>query len=582
MDEGPRASAAPSSASGHFWRVKPRVSAAQLDALGDLPPLIAQLCWNRGLTTLAGVDAYFAIPAIDAGDPWRLPDMARAVDRIECAIRERELICIHGDYDVDGIAGATLLAEFLTALDARVTSFLPSRYVHGYGLKQGPIERLHAEGVQLLITVDCGVSNVREATVARGLGMELIITDHHVAPDTLPAALAVINPTRRDVGHEADRCLSGTGIAYRLAQALATRFPSAAERLPSLVELVALATVADVAPLSGQNRALVQLGLARLRDHPRPGLRALLAEARTTPGNVDEDVIGFRLGPRLNAAGRQGCPCPAFDLLATSSESEAQRLAKYLEDANRTRQRVCTETVKQAKDIVITEGGPGRFGIVAAEGWSIGLVGLVASKLSEAYYRPWLVMASDGTRWRGSARSIPGFNVTAALDSCAELLEGYGGHEQAAGCTVDGKHLDALRQRLFAYAEQNLHDETLIPWREIDARVNIVTLKRPEIADWLDRMAPFGCGNERPVFAVEGAQANFPRRVGADSSHLKFQAMQRTVMLPAIAFGFGGWAPALAQAHPIDLAVTLKRNEYQGRRDVELEVKDVRTSPNVT
>lgn len=562
------------------WIVAPRVPSAQLRALApDLPPLLAQLCVNRGLSTRDAIDEFFRTPDVSDGDPFRLPEMTRAVDRIERAIRDRELVAVYGDYDVDGVASAALLTQFLEALGARVRPFIPSRQQDGYGLRAEPLARHREQGVSLVVTVDCGVSGAAEVDYARGIGIDVVVTDHHTAPETLPRAVAVVDPARRDLGHPEDRCLAGVGIAFRVAQALATRFPGADACLSELLDLVALATIADVCDLTGQNRALVRLGLQRMRAQPRPGLRALMLRAAVFPDRLDEESVAYRLAPRLNAAGRMASAMDAYALLRARTLDEALPLADTLHELNQRRQQEQDGSLREAHALIAALAEVPPFVTVRHDGWSSGTVGLVAGKLAEAYCRPVLVLSRDGASWRGSARSIPGFDVTAALSACADLLEAFGGHAGAAGCVVPDRHVEELRIRLEEYAATRLAPEDLTPALAVDARVRFATIVDPAVLRGLRALAPFGPGNEQPTFETDGVGLTWPRQVGRTSSHLKFGARSDARTIGAIAFGMGALFPQLGPGARADLVYSPRWRDagYDGgEATLELCVEDIR------
>lgn len=562
------------------WVQAPRESDARLRELApDLPPLLAQLCVNRGLASRDAIDAFFRAPDASDGDPFRLPDMASAVGRIERAVRAGEPIGIYGDYDVDGVASAALLAQFLEALGAHVHPFIPSRQHDGYGLRPEPIARLRERGVTLLVTVDCGVSSAAEVEYARGLGVDVVVTDHHTAPAAAPRAVAVVDPARRDVGHADDRCLAGVGVAYRLAQALASRFPGAESRLPELLDLVALATIADVCDLTGQNRTLVRLGLQRMRSRPRPGLRALMLRAAVFPDRLDEEAIAYRLAPRLNAAGRMASAVDAYALLRARILDDALPLADTLHELNQQRQQEQDGSLREARARIAALGELPPFVTVRHDGWSAGTIGLVAGKLAEAYLRPVLVLSRDGESWRGSARGIPGFDVVAALTACSDLLEAFGGHAGAAGCLVHERRVEELCARLEAYAGDRLTPQELTPSLVVDARVRFATISDPAVLHGLRALAPFGRGNPEPTFQTDGVAIAWPRAVGKTSGHLKFTARSDGRPITAIAFGMGALFPILGPDARADLVYAPRWRDagYDGAdAALELCIADIR------
>jgi len=559
------------------WAVLPRIPDDALAEIGTgLHPLIAHLCYHREMRTRDEIDRYFRTPVAESDDRFRLPDMRAAVDRIERAVKCGEMIGIHGDYDADGVCSTALLVEFLSTLGVKPVVVIPSRFYGGYGLHCDALDQLRASGVTLLLTVDCGISNKTEVAYAATLGMDVVITDHHAVPPDLPNALAVVNAARTAGGHPDDRCLAGVGVAYRLAEALSTRFPGSAAALPALLDLVALATIADMAPLRGQNRHLVQLGLERIRSNPRPGLKALMVKAGILQQNLTAENISFALAPRINAAGRMGDAMVAYDLLMAKSSADAEPHAETLQMQNRKRQDNLHMVHQEALDQARQSPRTAPCIVVASEGWSPGLIGLVASRLVEEYYRPTLVFTLDGDCYRGSARSIPGFDITKALGACGHLLHEFGGHAMAAGCTVARNNLDALRSDLLAHATPLLSAETLVPTLRVDAPIKIETLHDPAVRDALRQMRPFGAGNCEPLFVLRRVETRNARTVGKDHRGAKF-TVANGVNMPAIAFGFGDLVPTITRRRWVDLAFHLQNDSFPGvDGGMQLFVKDVR------
>jgi len=519
--------------------------------------------------------------------------MAEAVRRIRDAIRTREPVVVYGDFDADGVCATALLAHTLSALGARVSPYIPHRVDEGYGLNCEALDRIASRGARLVITVDCGIRSAMEVAYAGRLGLDMIVTDHHSLGPQLPSALAVINPKQPGDPYPF-KDLAGVGIAFKLAQALLLaeqRDPIGPRpgtlRETELLDLVALGTVADIAPLLGENRALVQRGLAELNRPRRPGIQAMLAEAGLPAGRVDATAIGFILGPRLNAAGRLSTAELSYELLMTQDELQALTLAGQLGQLNRERQALTLQKLEVARQHIAArhkrmpptpEGGrpPGRYlYLVADPEFPPGIVGLVAGRLAEELYRPALVAQLGPEETHGSARSIPEFNITAALDECRDLLLRHGGHAAAAGFTLSNQNLPALESRLEQIAARELAGQDLQPTLQIDAVVSLDELDFA-VYEFLQQLEPCGCGNPQPVLATLGLHLVSAQRVGADSKHLRLKVRDphSDVEWEGIAFRQADWFGNLP--HRIDLAYSLEVNEYNGERRLQLNVKDIR------
>lgn len=558
-----------------IWRVSPLISAEARTALRRWQdePVIQQLFFNRGLTTEAEAMAFVQRSQLVAGDVMLLPDMPAAVERIVAAIERHERVVIYGDYDVDGVTATALLVLHLQQYAADVHPYIPRRDLEGYGLNNPALDEIAADGTKLVISVDCGVRSLAEADRARELGMDLIITDHHSVGETLPAAIAVINPKRPDHAYP-ERNLSGVGLAYKLAQALQQRLPLAASatQCESLLDLVALGSVADLAPLSGENRSLVWRGLQRISQHQRAGIAALLVAARRRGSAVDAGTIAFQLGPRLNAAGRLDTALDAYQLLVTTDVAEAERLAQALESLNRDRQQQTIEITQRALQQALAGGAEELILFAVDESFNSGIVGLAAARVQEQAYRPVLVAQREPDQIRGSARSIAEFHITEALDGCAELLVRYGGHAVAAGFTLLPHNWDAFVQRMRAIAQSKLGGLTLRPQLRVDAEVSVADLT-PRLARQMEFFEPTGFGNPAPVFAARNVSVASVRRMGTDGQHLKLQLRHAgSATVEAVAFGEGAAADTMPQQ--IDVAFNLELNEWQGRRSVQLRLRD--------
>jgi single-stranded-DNA-specific exonuclease len=560
------------------WQIAPPAPQSFLDNLSDFHPLVGQILYNRGITDPAQAREFIA-GAWDYDNPFRLRGMSEAVTRLRAALRAGETIAIYGDYDADGVTAVALLVIALRALGAGVHPYIPNRFDEGYGLNDEALGQLAREGAQVVVSVDCGIRSIQEAETARRLGLDLIITDHHTVGETLPPAVAVINPRRPDCRYPFKQ-LAGVGLAYKLAQALLRaerKVPTSRHReLPQeedFLDLVALGTVADIVPLLGENRALVRRGLELLNRPERPGVRALMAEAGVGPGQVTATTIGYVLAPRINAAGRLDTAQVALQLLVSEEAAQAEQLARQLGEQNRERQRLTGEAVEKALARLEAEGVERSLIFIADESFPSGVVGLVAGRLSEQFYRPAIVAALEEEQTRASARSIPEFHVTRALDQCAALLIRHGGHAAAAGFTARTADLDTLRSQLEAIAERELAGKELVPTLEVDAEVDLSTFTHG-VHELLAQLEPCGEENPTPLFVSRRLRVRNARCVGQDGKHLKLALEQGGVFWDAIAFRQGERLAGLPTL--IDLAYSVEINEWEGRRRLQLNVQDLR------
>ena len=503
-------------------------------------------------------------------DPLLLGDMAAACDAIRAAIADGKRICVHGDYDVDGICATALAVLILRELGADVEWHLPSRFEEGYGVARETLARLAREDCGLVLTVDCGITAVAEIAEAKAAGLEVIVTDHHRPGETLPDCPIVA--TRPSDYPFPELC--GTGVVYKLGQAL---LGSESELLERHLDLVALATIADVVPLVDENRALAIAGLRALARTQKPGLQALMEAARVDPAAVDEGAVGFRLGPRINAAGRLCRPGEALELLLTDDGDEARRLAERLEALNRDRQAVEQRIVREA--VAQVEGWPEarrdrRGYVIADEGWHEGVIGIVASRLAERFNRPVVLLAGGDGEWKGSGRSIPSFDLHGALAACSELLERWGGHRAAAGLSLAPERLEAFAEAFAAHADTQLEDGDLEPVTSVDAVVSPGELTL-DLAGELARLAPFGLGNPGVMLLLAGCEISEPSTVG-EGKHLRFRVRDRGRDAgSAIAFGMGAHLDRLRRVGGYDVAFRLEENRWNGTVAPQLVVRRV-------
>jgi len=538
--------------------------------------ILRSILAQRGVTTAAEAEVFLNGAAL-AVDPFRMKGISEAVSRLRFALRRGERIAVYGDFDADGITATALLTAALRALGADVHSYIPHRVDEGYGLNCQALAKLRARDCRVVVTVDCGIRSLDEVAYGQRHGLDLIITDHHSVGPELPPARAVINPKQPGCRYPF-KALAGVGVAYRLAQGL-LRAAQRVDRNGSLglaeddlLDLVAIGTVADIVPLRDENRHLVRQGLSRLNRPTRLGVRTLIEQAGISPGQITAWSIGFQIGPRINAAGRLASGELAYELLTTDDEPRARELAARLGELNQRRQSLTRQHTEQAL-VSLADKPDAYFHLIASPDYEHGIVGLVASQITEATYRPAAVVHIGEEESRGSARSIPEFDITAALDQCRDLLVRHGGHAMAAGFTVRNAALPALAERLQAIARAQLADKELAPTLTIDAEASLGEL------DWalyeqLQLVEPCGHANERPVLLARDLKVVAHRAVGADGHHLKLSVTDGRTFFDAIAFRQGRLADQMPAR--VDLAFTLDANEWNGERRLQLNVVDLR------
>ncbi len=568
------------------WLVASPVPPAILKQFRGVSPILAQILYNRGITSPAQAQAFLTAEGGTSFNPFEMTDMMKAVGRARQAILQNEIIVIYGDFDADGATSTALLMQVFQSLGANVYPYIPHRVDEGYGLNAEALYRLAKRGAKLVITVDCGIRSVAEVEAGKRYGLDIIITDHHSLGPELPAAYAVINPKRDQ--QPVERMLAGVGVAYKFAEALLLASEKQNSRrgnggaatrpveLHSLLDLVAIGTVADLAPLDRQeNRLLVRQGLRALNRAERPGILALLEVAGIDPGTIDAMRIGFGIGPRINAAGRLDSAMLAYELLYTRDEARARELAAQLQSLNQ-RRRDLTKDAQERVQTELAERDDDDVPLIFASNADFphGIVGLVAGRITESYYRPCIVLREGEDESHASCRSIPQFDITQALDQCADLLVRHGGHAQAAGFTVQNQNIPALRERMTAIAAEALAHADLRPTLEIDAEVDIHQLSEMMVTE-LEMLEPTGHANPSPVLMATNVYVSDWRLVGQDERHLKLKiARAGRPPLDAIGFNLGHWGAVMPER--IDVAFALEINEWQGRRNLQLNLKDIR------
>ena len=544
-------------------------------------PLTARLLCNRGLTDPAAADAFLRPDLKQLHDPFGLPDMDKAAHRIQDAIAGGETIFIHGDYDVDGVTSTALYVRALTALGAKLVYRIPHRKNDGYDIKVPAIDWAKEQGATLVITSDCGIQAREAVAHANSLGLTVIITDHHEPGETLPAAYAVVNPHRHDSTYPFSD-LAGVGVAFKTMQAVVRLMEPTHENafIQKFLDLVACGTVADVMPLLGENRIFAYFGLKQLATTRKVGLRALLEGAGIdTSKPLSAESVGFGIGPRINAVGRLDDAALALDLMLTRDPEEARLLVEKMNAFNVERQVTQRLILEEAIKIVESRDlDQTRVLVVAAPGWNAGVVGIVAGKLVEAYYRPAIVIgvSDDETRGKGSARSVAGFDMFQGMQICRDLLESCGGHEMAAGLSLTMTNLEAFEAKINAHAFATMTEQDLIPRITHDGLIEPGDLSLSLLEEWA-RFAPFGQKNPEPRFASLDLKICEAKRIGKDMSHLKMRV--RSAEMPptdCVAWGQGDWADRVGPGDKLEAVYTPQINEWNGRRLLQLNVKDLR------
>ena len=530
-------------------------------SFSGLPDWMSALLYARGIATEEEAQRFLHPSLSDLYDPFLLPGMEKTVELLRGAVARGDTILVYGDYDADGVCAASILMEVLHEEGASLAYRIPSRHTEGYGLNADAVREI-AGKAKVLITVDCGVSNVEEIALAKELGLTVIVTDHHQPPEVLPEADVVMDPLLGDYPFP---YLCGAGVALKICQAL-----QGMAGVEKRLDLAALATVADIVPLRDENRVIVSEGLRRIRETSRPGLKALISAAGLD-ASVTADDIAFRLAPRLNAAGRLGDAKLGVHLLLTPDSAKAEHIAGLLEQANRTRQSLEREmTASAAAQLRLEALADAHVVVVSGEDWNPGLIGLTAGRLCERFHLPAVALSVHGDTAVGSCRSIPGVNIYRMLCACADLLEHFGGHEQAAGLTVKTDRIPLLRERLEQAVASAAPEECFLPSAEYDLAVPFRTWT-PETLRMLSVLEPTGCGNPPPLFLLRGAEVQSLRRVGRDGSHLKLSVLDEDLsVVDGIAFGAG----ETAEESPLKLDLLYRPilNDFRGRTTVEAQV----------
>ncbi len=567
--------------SGKIWKFidTPLELANDLAMKLGVSPLLGQLLVNRGIIDTEKAHAFLSPDLNQLNDPFLFTYMGQAVDRLEQAVKNQEQVLIYGDYDVDGITSVALMIKVLgKLLPGKILYYIPKRLEEGYGLHLSSLEKAFARGVQLVITVDCGITAVEESAYLKSRGIDLIVTDHHEPQADLPEACAVIDPKIPGSGYPFTQ-LAGVGVAFKLLQGLACRFSELQEQLFNNLDLVAFGTVADIVPLLEENRIIVKYGLERFKKSENVGMQALIQTAGLGEREINAGHIGYLLAPRINAAGRMGNPSIGVKLFLTNDPIQALDFAKELEKENQKRQMTENEVLQEAQSQI--EAEPELMQehalVLAGEGWHLGVIGIVASKLVESYHKPVILIGFDGDEGRGSGRSIAGFNLFNAIEACGQFLVRFGGHEFAAGLTVTREQFREFKKAFLSEAKAGLNKNDLLPSLKIESMVDLTGMTIDLVRE-LGKLAPCGPANPTPILGCKALKLVEYRNVGENGKHLKLKVSQLNIVREGIGFNLGSLYRELASTKEVDVAFSLEENNWNGSVQVQLNLKDIVTS----
>ena len=542
--------------------------------------VLAELLVARGVNTFEEARSFFRPSLDDLHDPFLMKDMDKAVERLHKAISEGEKILVYGDYDVDGTTAVSLVYSYVKRFTSRVDFYIPDRYDEGYGVSYKGIDWASDNGFTLLITLDCGIKAIDKVSYAKGKGIDVIICDHHLPEESLPEAVAVLDPKREDCHYPFDD-LCGCGVGFKLVQAYSMTYNVPFATLEPLLDLLVVSIASDLVTMVGENRVLAYYGLKRLNENPRKGLLALIALAKLEAGHVSIDDIVFKIGPRINAAGRMESGRLAVELLTAEDDTTAFEIGDEINDSNNERKNIDREITQEALEMVQngTALASENVTIVYSPTWNKGVVGIVASRLVEAYYRPTVVLTKSNGFITGSARSVQGFDLYAAIESCADLLENFGGHVYAAGLTLKEENLEEFCRRMNGFVTSNLKPEVVVPVIELDSKLDFSQIT-PKFFRILKQFQPFGPGNSNPVFLTEDVyDGGNGRKVGAGGVHLKLDLMQESQpyrQIPAIGFNMAEFYDHIKAGNPVDVCYSVVENFYRGSSTIQLRIKDMR------
>ncbi len=547
--------------------------------------VLADLLIKRGVETFAQARSFFRPSLDNLHDPFLMKDMDVAVERLHRAVVSGESILVYGDYDVDGTTAVALLYSFVRRFTDKVDFYIPDRYDEGYGVSFKGIDYAVESGAGLIVTLDCGIKAIDKVKYAASKGIDMIICDHHLPEDSLPAAVAVLDPKREDCHYPFDD-LSGCGVGFKLVQAYSARYGVPFETLVPLLDLLVVSIASDLVTMVGENRILAHFGLKQLNENPCTGLQAMINLSSLEPGHVSIDDIVFKIGPRINAAGRMETGRLAVELLTSRSLSEAMQIGEKINESNNERKNIDREITQEALDMVQTGNClcNGSAMIVYNPEWNKGVVGIVASRLVEAYYKPTVVLTKSNGFVSGSARSISGFDLYGAIESCADLLENFGGHVYAAGLTLKEENLPEFARRMDEYISAKIETEMMTPVIEVDSKLNFARIT-PKFFRILKQFQPFGPGNHNPVFLTENVyDAGTGRKVGAGGVHMKLDLIQEDQpyhQISSIAFNMAEHYDHIKEGNPFDICYSIVENYYRGNSSIQLRIKDLREREDI-
>lgn len=565
------------------WIIKSQGPEAEVLALSralGIHRVLANLLVQRGIRTFDEAKDFFSPDLGKMHDPYLMKDMDRAVERIMAAIKNDESVLIYGDYDVDGTTAVALLYSFLKDHLPRIDFYIPDRYHEGYGVSKLGIDYAVEKGCRIIISLDCGIKAVQKVAYAKSKGVEFIICDHHTPGDQLPEATAVLDPKRVDCTYPYKE-LSGCGVGFKLVQALAGELGIPFGNIVHLLDLVVVSIASDIVSITGENRIMAHYGLRQLAATPRIGLKAIMNIAAFNENNITIEEIVFKIGPRLNAAGRMESGRTAVELLICGNMEEAMKMSHNINSINTERRGVDTSITRQAVEMIQRDPllREQKSTVLFNPEWHKGVIGIVASRLMDYYYRPTVILTRSNGLATGSARSVNGFDLYQAIDSCSDLLENFGGHKYAAGLTMKLGNIKAFTRRFEEYVRETITPDQLIPVVEIDTEMQLEEIDE-EFMRVLNQFRPFGPDNNAPVFLTENVSDNgMGRRVGNEGDHLKLNLVQEAnpyMVFAGIAFQMGKKLGDIAHGKPFDICYSVEENEYRGRKNVQLNVKDLK------
>jgi len=557
----------------------------RLSAEVGIDKVLSDLLVKRGVETFEQARSFFRPNLADLHDPFLLKDMDKAVQRLSEAVGNKEKILVYGDYDVDGTTAVALVFSFINRFTSKVDFYIPDRYDEGYGVSYKGIDFAAENGFSLIITLDCGIKAIDKVEYAREKGIDVIICDHHLPEDSLPKAVAVLDPKREDCDYPFDD-LSGCGVGFKLVQAYSLRNGIAFETLVPLLDLLVVSISSDLVSMVGENRVLSHFGLKQLNENPCEGLRAMITLSNLEPGHISIDDIVFKIGPRINAAGRMESGRLAVELLKATDAGTAMAIGEKINESNNDRKNIDREITQEALEMVQSGNclSYRNATIVYNPKWNKGVVGIVASRLVEAFYKPTVVLTKSNGFVTGSARSVAGFDLYEAIESCSDILENFGGHVYAAGLTLKEENVREFAERMDHFIDGKITSEMLIPVVEVDAKLDFSQIS-PKFFRLLKQFQPFGPGNSNPLFITENVyDSGSGRKVGAGGVHMKLDLIQESQpyhQIPAIAFNMSDFYDYIREGNPLDICYAIVENYYRGNSSIQLRIRDMREREEV-